>query len=59
MTGRREAERIGLPIPLQSGACRGEAPQRAAAPAPTAIADVYRETLAELGLLEGAPDCAD
>ena len=53
MTGRRMAERIGLPILLQSGACRGEAPQRAAAPAPTAIPDVYRETLEELGFLEG------
>ncbi len=53
------AERIGLPILLQSGASGGELPQQAAAPAPTGIPDVYRETLAELGLLEGAPDCSD
>ena len=53
------AERIGLPILLQSGAAGAETAPRAADPLPTEIPDVYRETLAELGLLEGAPDCSD
>ena len=53
------AERIGLPILLQSGAAGAETAPRAADPLPTEIPDVYRETLAELGLLGGAPDCSD
>ena len=54
------AERIGLPILLQPAGGGSEPPQLpAAAPAQTAIPEVYRETLAELGLLEGTPDCSD
>ena len=53
------AERIGLPILLQLAAPAGDPPARPVEPAPTAIPEVYREALAELGLLEGAPDCSD
>ena len=53
------AERIGLPILLRSGPAGAETAPRTADPAPTGIPDVYRETLAELGLLGGAPDGSD
>ena len=46
------AERTGLPILLQEGA----AAARGGEATPTAIPDVYRDTLTALGLLGEAPD---